>query len=229
MKGRNLFLTALLAIAAGIALIIFRNVVNSATLVTAGGIFFIATGVINMGLFIGGRDKDGNSRQGFISHAFGWGASAAAMLLGLAMLIFHERFVGLVNFMFAVLIGVAALYQLFLLIFGSRPVKLPDWLFIAPVLLAGASVFLFIPSTVATDPVVMLTTGIAFVVFGTATLIESFFIGSANRSALKAAKAEAAKAEAAKEEGKNGATAAEPVALDPGTPENNPDTPSRQP
>jgi uncharacterized membrane protein HdeD (DUF308 family) len=227
MKGRNLFLTALLAIAAGIALIIFRNVINSATLVTAGGIFFIATGVINMGLFIGGRDKDGNSRQGFLSHAFGWGASAAAMLLGLAMLIFHERFVGLVNFMFAVLIGVAALYQLFLLIFGSRPVKLPDWLFIAPVLLAGASVFLFIP--VATDPVVMLTTGIAFVVFGTATLIESFFIGSANRSALKAAKAEAAKAEAAKEEGKNGATAAEPVALDPGTPENNPDTPSRQP
>lgn len=189
MKGRNLFLTALLAIAAGIALIIFRNIINSATLVTVGGIIFIATGLINMMLFLGGRDSEGKARQGFFTHAFGWGASAASMLLGLAMLIFHDLFVGLVNFMFAVLIAVAALYQLFLLLFGARPVQLPRWLFIGAVLLAGASVFLFIPSATTTDPVVMLTTGISFIVFGAATLLESFYIGNANRTALKAAKA----------------------------------------
>ncbi len=188
MKGKNLFLTALLSIAVGIALVAFKNVINSSTLVTVGGIFFIATGVINMGLFLGSRDKDGKSRQGFFGSAFGWGASAASVLLGLAMLIFHDRFVGLVNFMFAVLIAVTALYQLFLLIFGSRPVQLPSWLFVAPVLLVGASVFLFIPTGV-TDAVIMLTTGISFIVFGTAMLIESFFIGNANRQRLKSEKA----------------------------------------
>lgn len=185
MKGRNLFLTALLAIAAGIALIFFKDVINSRMLVTVGGIFFIATGVINMGIFLGSRDKEGKARQGFMSNAFGWGASSASVLLGLAMLIFNDRFVGLVNFMFAVLIAVAALYQLFLLLFGARPVRLPGWLFIGVVLLTIGAVWLFIPSAYTTDANVMLTTGISFIVFGATTLIESFFIGSANRQARK--------------------------------------------
>ncbi|MDE6311814.1 MAG: DUF308 domain-containing protein [Muribaculaceae bacterium] len=185
MKGRNLFLTALLSLAAGIALIIFKNVINSSSLVTVGGIFFIATGVVNMGIFLGSRDKEGKARQGFFSTAFGWGASAASVLLGLSMLIFNDRFEGLVNFMFAVLIAVGALYQLFLLLFGSRPVKLPGWLYIGVILLTIGSVFLFIPSAYITDVNVMLTTGISAIVFGATTLFESFFIGAANRRTLK--------------------------------------------
>ncbi|MDE6278261.1 MAG: DUF308 domain-containing protein [Muribaculaceae bacterium] len=185
MKGRNLFLTALLAIAAGIALIIFKNVINSASLVTVGGVFFIATGVINMGIFLGSRDKEGKARQGFLSNAFGWGASSASVLLGLAMLIFNDRFIGLVNFMFAVLVAVAALYQLFLLLFGARPVRLPGWLFVGVVLLTIGAVWLFIPSAYTTDANVMLITGISFIVFGATTIIESFYIGSANRQARK--------------------------------------------
>lgn len=190
MKGRNLFLTSILALAVGVALIVFRNVINSDTLVSVGGIFFIAAGVVNMAVFLGGRDKEGKARQGVFSSTFGWVSSAAAVLLGLSMLVFHDKFVGLVNFMFAVLIAITALYQLFLLIFGARPVRLPQWLFIAPVLLVGAAVYLFIPSVYTTDPVVMITTGASFIVFGLAMLVECFYIGNSNRRALKASRSE---------------------------------------
>ncbi len=223
MKGRNLFLTALLSLAAGIALIIFKDVINSSTLVTVGGIFFIATGVVNMGIFLGSRDKEGKARSGFFSTAFGWGASAASVLLGLSMLIFNDRFIGLVNFMFAVLIAVGALYQLFLLLFGSRPVHLPGWLYIGVILLTIGSVFLFIPSAYITDVNVMLTTGISAIVFGAATLFESFFIGSANRRALKESTASESEKEPEEEKGDERAKTEEKTKTEEKAPESLPE------
>lgn len=189
MKGRNLFLTAIIAIIIGVAMLFFNRTITGGKLVTVGGIIFIVAGILNMISLLGGRDNKGESRQGFLSTSFGWATSAAAVLLGLCMLIFHDRFVELVTFMFAVLVGVAALYQIFLLIFGARPTRLPNWLFIAPILLVGAAVYLFIPSVRNTDSVVMIVTGGSFALFGVALLIEAGYIGHKNHLALKAAEA----------------------------------------
>lgn len=191
MKGQHLFFTSLPAIAAGIALIFFHNSISSASLVNTGGILFIATGLINIALLLWPTEREDKSRRGFFSNALGWCVGAASVLLGLAMLIFQDRFMELVYFMLAVLIAISALYQFFLLSIGSRPVKLPAWLFIAPILLTGISVFLFVPSSIATDSVVMLTTGIAFIIFGIAMLIEGVLIGNANRMVAKAYRTQA--------------------------------------
>ena len=74
-----------------------------------------------MTVFLGSRDKEGRARMGAFGTAFGWIASAAAVVLGLAMLIFSKAFAAMIGFMFAVLLLFAALFQLFLLLFGSRP------------------------------------------------------------------------------------------------------------
>lgn len=198
MKGRNLILTAILAILAGLAMIIFNRSLSSNGLVTAGGIIFIAAGVINMMLFLGGRDKEGKARQGVFANAFGWATSGAAIILGLAMLIFRDRFVELVSFMFGVIVAVAALYQIFVLCFGARPVVLPNWLFIAPIILACGAVYLFIPTWSSSDPRILTVTGAGLVLFGIATAIEGSMIGSANHRKLKSG-AQTAPAEPAKE------------------------------
>lgn len=127
MKGKNLLLTGLLAVLLGLVLIIFRNSLADGGIVIAAGIIFVAAGLLNMSVFLGARDKQGRARMGAFGTVFGWVASAAAVILGLAMLIFSGAFVALIGFMFAVLIIFAALFQMGLLLFGSRPHKLNSW------------------------------------------------------------------------------------------------------
>lgn len=118
MKGKNLIFTGLLVAAVGLMMLLFRNALASGGVVIAAGILFVGAGVLNMSVFLGARDKKGHARMGALGTVFGWVASAAAVVLGLAMLIFSNAFAALVGFMFAVLLLFAALFQLFLLLFG---------------------------------------------------------------------------------------------------------------
>ena len=214
MKGRELIFTAIICLIVGVALIIFREKINSDSLVLVGGIFFIVAGVLNMAFFLGQRDKDGTRKQGYMANAFGKGASIGAVLLGLAMLIFRDRFVGLVVYMFAVMIAVATLYQFFLLISEGKGGRIPSWLYIAPIILVCGAVYLFIPSKTMSDTTVMIVTGVAGIVFGLAELIEGIYIGKSNHAILKAAKEQAradALASETKEEEKPAETAPEEV------------------
>ncbi len=93
------------------------------------------------------------------------------------MLIFSKAFVALTGFMFAVLLLFAAMFQLFLLLFGSRPARLSNWFFLVPTALVGAAVFIFMhkPDTAA-ETVVMTTTGLSFIVFGVFTVVEGSIV-----------------------------------------------------
>lgn len=182
MKGRKLIFTAVMAIAIGTTLILTYRSIRSTGVVISGGILFILAGVINTFTSLGTRDSDGRSRVSSWTMALGWITSAAAVVLGLCMLIFQSTFIGLVPFIFGVLVAFGALYQFFLLGFGARPVTLPVWLFIAPVLLTAGSIYIFMQKAGADDSSIMLLTGISFAVFGAATLIEGIIIGSRNRS-----------------------------------------------
>ncbi len=146
---------------------------------------FVAAGILNMTVFLGARDRKGRARQGALGIAFGWIASAAAVVLGLAMLIFRGTFVPIVGFMFGVLVSLTALFQFFLLIFGSRPAGLSKWFFLFPIALVGAAVYVFScdsSTPPASNELTMVTvSAISFVVFGAGTLIEGLVIGNANR------------------------------------------------
>lgn len=185
MKGRNLFLTGIIAIVAGLLMFIFRYSLESSRIVVFAGVLFVAAGILNMTVFLGARDRKGRVRQGALGIAFGWIASAAAVVLGLAMLIFRGTFVPIVGFMFGVLVSLTALFQFFLLIFGSRPAGLSKWFFLFPIALVGAAVYVFScdsSTPPASDELIMVTvSAISFVVFGLGTLIEGLVIGNTNR------------------------------------------------
>lgn len=189
MKGRNLILTGLVAALIGLALIIFRLELADGGVVTVAGIIFLVAGVLNTTVFLASRDKKGEARMGAVGTAIGWVASAAAVVLGLAMLIFSKAFVAIVGFMFAVLLLFAALFQLFLLIFGSRPTKLSALFYLLPAALVGAAIFIFLrkPDT-AGEQTVMLVTGISLLVFGIFTIIEGTLVGHTNHTIRKAAR-----------------------------------------
>lgn len=190
MKGRNLLFTAFLVLAAGIALIILHTTVSAVGIVITGGALFILAGVFNLAVFPGRSSADGG--RGMFASAFSWTASAAAVILGLCMLIFQSTFAGLIPFMFGVLIAFGALFQFYLLGYGSRPARLPGWLFIVPTLLAGVAIYLFVQGGQAVaDRIVLLITGICLVVFGVVTIVEASMIGNYNRRRLKAASAPA--------------------------------------
>ena len=188
MKGKNLIFAGLAVAAVGVLMVLFRRLADGG-IVVAAGILFLGAGVLNTTVFLGSRDKQGRSRAGVLGTTLGWIASGAAVVLGLAMLIFSKAFVALTGFMFAVLLLFAAMFQLFLLLFGSRPARLSNWFFLVPTALVGAAVFIFMhkPDTAA-ETVVMTTTGLSFIVFGVFTVVEGSIVGGTNHALLKASK-----------------------------------------
>lgn len=189
MKGKNLILIGVVVFVVGLLLTMFRLDLAHGGVVSLAGIIFVAAGVLNMTVFLGSRDKDGRSRMGAFGTAFGWIASAAAVVLGLSMLIFKGAFVALIGFMFGVLLLFAAIFQIFLLLFGSRPTRISNWFFLVPAVIIGAAIYIFLrkPDT-AGETTDLLVTGISFMIFGVATVIEGSIIGQSNRM-LRAAPA----------------------------------------
>ena len=188
MKGRNLFLIGLLVLVIGVVLILLHKSVTTGGIVITGGVLFVLAGLLNMAVFLGAKPEI-KAHRGMFSSVFSWVSSVAAAILGLAMLIFEPTFAGLVPFMFGVLIAFGALYQFFLLGYGSRPARLPGWLFVIPTVLTGAAIYLFVaPVPSLAGDIVLLVTGISLAVFGAATMTEVSLVGRHNRVQLKAAK-----------------------------------------
>ncbi len=207
MKGKNLFFMGLIVLIAGIILIITYQSIKSVGVVITGGILFIVAGVFNIAVYLGRRSE--GRRAGVLSDVITWVNCAAGVILGLCMLIFQSTFIGLVPFLFGVLIAFGALYQFFLLGYGCRPARIPWWLFLVPTALAGAAIYLFVQRPDESDPVIMLTTGISLGVLGLAMVVESFIVGHYNREVLKEKKAAALSTETKSD------TETTPTPLDP--------------
>lgn len=195
MKGRNLMLMALITLAAGIAMIIFRHILASNSIVVGCGILFILSGIANITIFLAARDKDGHARMGALGTGIGWLASGAAVVLGVIMVLFRSVFETMVGYMFAVLILFGALFQFFLLLFGSRPVRLSGWFYLVPMALCGAAVYIFMQPAAQADLAVMTATGCAFAFFGLMTAVEGAAISAARRASAKAKTETAGKTE----------------------------------
>jgi len=181
MKGHNLILIAIVILAVGILMILLRNALASNSVVVGCGILFILAGVANVTIFLAFRDKNGHMRMGAVGTAIGWLASAAAVVLGVVMVLFRTVFETMVGYMFAIFLLFGALFQFCLLLFGSRPVRLSGWFFMVPMALCGAAVFIFMQQPGQADYTIMLTTGCSLTFFGLMTLIEAASISSGNR------------------------------------------------
>jgi len=181
MKGRTISTIGIIAAVAGATLIFFRAL-GSDRVVMAGGILFVAVGLINMIFFsIGERRAKGTARILSII------ANAGAIILGVSMLVFTATFTPLIPFVFGFLVGLCSLWQFYLLAAGIRPDQLPGWLYAFPMILAGATVYIILQHGDMAEITIMLVTGIALVLFGIGCVTEGSLLGAQRRKALRAA------------------------------------------
>jgi hypothetical protein len=192
MKGKSLFLTALATGVAGIILLLTFESIKSTGVVICGGALFILAGLINMILYTSNNQKavteegEVETRRSAVATTFSWITSAAAVVLGLSMLIFQETFITLVPFIFGILIAIGALHQVFVLAYGCRPAKLSPWFYLMAAALVAVAVYVFNLQPEENDREIMLSGGIALVAFALVTLVESIIISRQLRKLRKA-------------------------------------------
>lgn len=193
MKGRTLLLTAIPTLVVAVIMLITYDRILSEGVVIAAGILFILMGVLNVISYEDDRRR-GNVKPSVWAAVLSRLTSAAAIILGLSMVVFRDTFTSMVPFIFGMLACFGALHQLYLLARGSWPVKLPVWLYAAPAALVGCATYLFMADVEAddADAAIMLTTAIALAVFGVATVIEAWLMRAAGRKSAAAAAGAAA-------------------------------------
>lgn len=190
MKSKNLTFTAILAMAVGIALIIANRSIYSTGVVVTGGILFVIAGILNVFVFDSER-RSGKQGRGAVASTFSLVASVGAVVLGVCMIIFKESFALLVPYIFGIIVAFAACYQFYLLAIGVRPTVLPGWLYLAPVILLGGAVYIFLLRPNADDHIIMIATGVALIFFGAISIVEAIMLSYSRHEAKKAAVAAA--------------------------------------
>lgn len=202
MKGKTLSGFGLIAILAGVAMIFFHSQISKAGIIIAGGVLFVAAGLINLIAY--GHSQKGNG----LGRLLGQLANAAAIVFGICLLVFSSSFEPLIAFIFGIFIAVCALFQFFMLAIGARPHQLPGWLYVFPLLLTGAAVYIFIQRDM-TESLLLIITGASVATAGLGWIFEGTSLGMARR-------AFAAEAESKKE-------------LEPADDKKEPDTPKTDP
>ena len=180
MKGKTLSAIGLIALIAGLAIAIFYRSITTEGVVITGGVLFMAVGVSNL-IIYGSPSRQASS----VARVFSQISNAAAIVLGICMLVFQSTFVPLVAFIFGLLVAVLALWQFFLLAIGTRPYQLHGWLYAFPLLLTGAAIYVFVKGSSAGQEI-MLVTGIAVAVMGVGCFCQGTALGMARRRSQRA-------------------------------------------
>ncbi len=165
-------LTGVLILVVGVVLIICNKMITGHGVVVLAGILFLLTGVINLVLFVTRKEPDGTMRNRGMALFFGWLVSLAAMILGLCMLVFNPTFSALIPFIFGLLVFFGALMLAFTMLFNVRKVfKVPGWMWCFPGVMVVLGIITLMQKPETSDPLVMILTGSAMVLFGLAGML----------------------------------------------------------
>lgn len=173
MKARSIIYTAILAIAAGVALIFFNKNIHSEGVVITGGVLFIIAAILNLLISYSERKNNG---VGPLATTFGVIGDVGALLLGICMLLFRPTFVTLVPYIFGIIVAFLACYQFFVLAIGARPASLSVWFYLVPIILIVGAIYIFMCHAQHEDDIIMLVTGISLCFFGLFNIIEASMI-----------------------------------------------------
>ena len=179
MKATTTLLTGLIILAAGIIMLIAHNDIKSGGIVTTAGILFLISGIINTVLYLSAKNEDGRRRNRGASRFFGTVVSIASIVLGLSMFIFNSTFIKLIPLVFAVLLLFGAIIQFYILAVGTRPVVMPKWTYVFPVIILIEAIVVFTANL--SDDRMMLVTGSGLAIFGIAGFVEAFLLSAGNR------------------------------------------------
>lgn len=181
MKGRSLTIIGIFAAAVAAVLILSYKSISITGITITCGILFVAVGLVNM-IFFGYKSKEESSKVLTLI------SNAAAIVLGLSMLVFRDEFSPMIAFMLGLLVAVCSLWQFFVLAIGARPHQLPAWLYLFPVILACGALFIYLKPDYGdqNDSVLLLATGISMAVLGLGCILEGSILGVARRKDEKA-------------------------------------------
>lgn len=187
MKSKAAIWSSVVLLIIGVTLIVMHDRDNLlGTIVLIAGIMFILPSLINMIMLIReGRRRSAGVRRsddrGAVSRAVGWVSSIGGLGLGIAMILSPQTFVSILVYIFAGVMVLGGIYHFYILSRAYRPIIFPGWLYILPAaLVAGGAVILFSDMKYDT-PSVMLITGIALVVFSSATFLEAMSLYAFHR------------------------------------------------
>ncbi len=176
MNKFQTWLTIAVAAAVGVLFVIWHSRIDLLSwIVVAMGVLLIIPGAYNMITSMAGHrqarriaagesvavTKRGAGRNADISSML---ASVCTIGLGVWMLVNPDFFVGMLAYLFAVLLIAYGLYQIYSLAYLSRPYVMPWFFYIVPVVLVAAGVVILCTSVRTMNSVVVLVTGIMLIV-----------------------------------------------------------------
>lgn len=186
MKGKvTLVLTNIIMLALGVVLIAFFDDARMAELIAVAlGVLFLAPSLYSliMLLFTNVPVEDAmhNPRYNLIP-------TIGGLSFGLLIVVKASLFVGLLKYIFAILLLAGGLYYVFYLLFTRSRVTMPKWYFFLPTLVAIAGVVaLVLP--IESNPTIFLMTGISLIALSVTSVVITYSEYVAYRAELKAAK-----------------------------------------
>lgn len=176
-------LTASLIFAIGLVLIICNKSITGEGVIVLAGVLFLVTGIINIVLYLTRRNEDGaRIHQGF-SLFMGWLVSVGAIILGICMLIFTPTFGTMIPVIFGILIFLGCIMLALTMLIGvNRVVRVPAWMWLYPGLMMILGVVTLLQEPTVNDPLIMILTGVAMLIFGFAAFSLGILLAGVKRS-----------------------------------------------
>ena len=183
LKVKTSVITGIITLAAGIVLILCNKSITSGGIIVSGGLLFVMAGVFNALLTFYVKDDAGHRKSRAASFVFNLIASAAAIALGVCMLVLMDDFAPGIPLMFGILVLFGSLMQFYALAIGSRGLHLPGWFYAFPGVVATCAVAIYLMKSPAQDHLVMILTGVSLIVFGLGAMVMAF-VASSRRKKL---------------------------------------------
>ena len=157
MKGKTSFWMQFFALAAGIVLICMHDRINLVQwVIVFVGVMFAIPGVCGLIEAFAGRNKGDGGAVSVM-------ASLGSLIIGVIMIVCPVPFETVfVYFLSAVLI-LGGIWHIWVLAVGMRPIVLPGWLYILPVLVVIAGIVILLTPVRETEATFTLIAGIALV------------------------------------------------------------------
>lgn len=177
MNTKSNIITSILLLVAGIILIVQHDQIDLlGWIVMLMGVLFIIPSLYHLAMLLLRQcDNDAINRA---SRGPAIIAAVGGIGLGACMILRPEFFVGILVYLFAGILVLGGIIQLLLVAYGTRPLRAPWWMYVAPALITITGIVLLCTDIHAIESTVVLLTGIAFVM----AAINSFLATVATRA-----------------------------------------------
>lgn len=165
MSGKSDLFTSLVVAIAGVVMIcLYQRIDILAWIVMLIGAMFLIPGLFSLILGMRSRQNGGSTTTLL--------AGIGAVALGVIMMVLPNSFTGILVFIFAGLLIIGGVYHIVFVGWLARPFVLPFYYYILPVLMVVAGIVLIVINKQLLNSIVVLVTGISFVVWSFCSLVE---------------------------------------------------------